>query len=97
MASYRDTFRLLLKYASKTCQRQASALNVDDLDVKLVGAFLKHLEQERHISVRSRNNRLSAIHAFFAQVCLNDPTLSEPVSYTHLDVYKRQGQNRPVP
>jgi len=26
VASYRDTFRLLLKYASKTCQRQASAL-----------------------------------------------------------------------
>ena len=77
VASYRDTFRLLLKYASKTCQRQASALNVDDLDVKLVGAFLKHLEQERRNSVRSRNNRLSAIHAFFAQVILNDPALSE--------------------
>ena len=77
VASYRDTFRLLLKYASKTCQRQASVLNVEDLDVKLVGAFLKHLEQERRNSVRSRNNRLSAIHAFFAQVSLNDPALSE--------------------
>lgn len=77
VASYRDTFRLLLKFASKTCRRQVSALNVEDLDVKLVGSFLKHLEQERRNSVRSRNNRLSAIHAFFAQVCLNDPTLAE--------------------
>ena len=77
VASYRDTFRLLLKFASKLCHRQASALNVQDLDVKLLGAFLKHLEQERRNSVRSRNNRLSAIHAFFAQVCLNDPALAQ--------------------
>jgi integrase/recombinase XerD len=77
VASYRDTFRLLLKFATMICRRPASALNVEDLDVKLVGSFLKHLEQERRNSVRSRNNRLSAIHAFFAQVCLNDPALAE--------------------
>jgi site-specific recombinase XerD len=77
VASYRDTFRLLLKFATKNCRRPASALNVEDLDVKLVGSFLKHVEQERRNSVRSRNNRLSAIHAFFAQVCLNDPALAE--------------------
>jgi integrase/recombinase XerD len=77
VASYRDTFRLLLKFATQICRRPASAMDVEDLDVKLVGSFLKHLEQERRNSVRSRNNRLSAIHAFFAQVCLNDPALAE--------------------
>jgi integrase/recombinase XerD len=76
VASYRDTFRLLLKYASKHHRRKASDLNVEDLDAKLVGSFLQHLEQDRRNSARSRNNRLSAIHAFFAFVCLNEPSLA---------------------
>ena len=76
VASYRDTFRLLLKFASKHHRRQASDLNLEDLDAKLVSSFLKHLEQERCNSTRSRNNRLSAIHAFFAHVCLYEPGLA---------------------
>ncbi len=76
VASYRDTFRLLLKFASKHHRRQASDLKVEDLDAKLIGAFLKHLEHDRRNSARSRNSRLSAIHAFFAFVCLNEPALA---------------------
>jgi site-specific recombinase XerD len=76
VASYRDTFRLLLKFASKHHRRRASDLKVEDLNAKLVGAFLKHLEQDRRNSARSRNSRLSAIHAFFAFVCLNEPALA---------------------
>jgi integrase/recombinase XerD len=76
VASYRDTFRLLLKFASKHHRRQASDLKVENLDANLVGSFLKHLEHDRRNSARSRNNRLSAIHAFFGYVCLNEPGLA---------------------
>jgi integrase/recombinase XerD len=76
VASYRDTFRLLLKFASKHHRRQASDLNLEDLDAKLVTSFRKHLEHERCNSTRSRNNRLSAIHAFFAHVCVHEPGLA---------------------
>ena len=76
VASYRDTFRLLLKFASKHHRRQANDLNVEDLDAKLVSSFLKHLEQERGNNSRSRNNRLSAIHAFFGHVSLPEPGLA---------------------
>ena len=76
VASYRDTFRLLLKFGSKERRRQVSDLRVEDLDAKLVGSFLKHLEHDRRNSARSRNNRLSAIHAFFGYVCLNEPALA---------------------
>jgi integrase/recombinase XerD len=48
VASYRDTFRLLLKFAAKHHRRLASDLKVEDLDAKLVGAFLQHLEHDRH-------------------------------------------------
>ena len=76
VASYRDTFRLLLKFASQDLRRQPNDMNVEDLDAKLVGSFLKHLERDRRNSARSRNNRLSAIHAFFAYVSLNEPALA---------------------
>lgn len=76
VASYRDTFQLLLKFASKHHRRQASELNVEDLDAKLMRSFLKHLEQERGNSARSRNSRLGAIHAFFGYVCPNEPGLA---------------------
>jgi len=76
VASYRDTFRLLLKFAAKQYRRQASDLRVEDLDAKLVSAFLKHLEHDRHNGARTRNNRLSAIHAFFGYVSVNEPALA---------------------
>jgi len=76
ITSYRDTFRLLLKFAGKRYRRQVSDLRVEDLDAKFVSAFLKHLELDRHNSPRTRNNRLSAIHAFFRYVCINEPALA---------------------
>ncbi|MBV5345430.1 MAG: tyrosine-type recombinase/integrase, partial [Rhodoferax sp.] len=76
VARYRDTFRLLLKFAAKQFRRQASDLRVEDLEAKLVSAFLNHLEHDRHNGARTRNNRLSAIHAFFGYVSVNEPALA---------------------
>ena len=45
VASYRDTFRLLLVFTSERLARAPSELNVEDLDTALIGAFLDHLEQ----------------------------------------------------
>ena len=39
----------------------------------LVAAFLAHLETVRHNSVRTRNNRLAAIHSFFSYAALGHP------------------------
>ena len=39
----------------------------------LIGAFLDHLEHERHNSVRTRNTRLAAIHSLFAYAALRHP------------------------
>ena len=74
--SYRDTFQLLLKFAVEHRKCAASNMRVEDLDTKLVGAFLKHLEQDRKNTVRTRNNRFCAIRAFFGYVSLNDPALA---------------------
>jgi site-specific recombinase XerD len=43
------------------------------IDAPLIGAFLDHLEQQRRVSVRSRNLRLTAIHSFFRYAAFEAP------------------------
>ena len=73
IASYRDTFELLLRYAEKRTGRTPSALTLDDLDAPLVLDFLDHLEQEHGNSPRTRNLRLTAIRSFMRYASLRNP------------------------
>jgi len=76
IASYRDTFRLLLEFVSLHLKKAPSALSLDDLDAPLIGAFLDHLEKTRGISARTRNVRLAAIRSFFKYAAFHEPALS---------------------
>jgi len=73
IASYRDTFRLLMQFAQQRLRKAPSNLTVPELDTPLLGAFLDHIERERKNSARSRNVRLAAIHSFFRYVALHAP------------------------
>jgi integrase/recombinase XerD len=73
IASYRDTFELLLRYAERQTGQTASALTLADLDAPLVLAFLDHLEHERGNTPRTRNLRLTAIRSFMRYASLRDP------------------------
>jgi integrase/recombinase XerD len=73
IASYRDTFRLLLQYAQQQLHKAPCDLTMPELDTPLLATFLEHLEQQRHNSTRSRNVRLAAIHSFFRYVALHEP------------------------
>ncbi|NUA27055.1 tyrosine-type recombinase/integrase [Cupriavidus basilensis] len=76
VSSYRDTFRLLLAFAADHVGRAPSNLRIEDFDVSLIEKFLQHLEQGRGNSVRTRNTRLAAVHAFFRFVAVSEPALS---------------------
>jgi integrase/recombinase XerD len=73
IASYRDTFRLLLAFAAKRTGKQPCRLDIDDLNAPLIGAFLNYLEHDRSNSPRTRNNRLAAIHSFCRYAALKHP------------------------
>ena len=75
VASYRDTFRLLLKYTADYIGRQPTELQVGDIDADLIGGFLTFVETNRGNGARNRNTRLSAIRSFFAYVAINEPQL----------------------
>lgn len=76
IASYRDTFRLLLVFTSARLARQPSKLSVEDLDAPLLAAFLGHLERERGSSPKTRNTRLAGIRSFFRFVSYEEPARS---------------------
>ncbi len=73
IAGYRDTFRLLLRYATEKTGRAPTQLRLEDVDATLVGDFLTQLETTRSNSARSRNTRLAAIRSFFRFVAMQEP------------------------
>lgn len=73
IAAYRDAFRLLISYAHRQTAKTPSQLDLADLDAPLIGAFLDHLEHDRHNAVRTRNARLAAIHSLFRYAALCHP------------------------
>lgn len=74
VASYRDAFTLLLRYAEAQTGTVPTDLQLADIDVPLVTGFLDHLEKERGNGVRTRNARLAAIRSFLRYASLCDPT-----------------------
>jgi integrase/recombinase XerD len=81
ISAYRDTWRMLLTYLHDTTGIKPADLELTDLDVEAVTAFLHHLETQRRNSVRTRNARLAAVHSFFSYAAHRHPE--------HLDLIAR--------
>ena len=90
VASYRDTFRLLLKFAQKELGKSPSKLAMTELNTTLIGAFLDSLEKVRANSSRSRNLRLTAIRSFFRFTALECPEHSAGIQRVLAIPPKRQ-------
>jgi integrase/recombinase XerD len=73
VVAYRDAWRLVLRYAQERIGKQPCQLDLADLDAEFIAAFLDHLENERHNTVRTRNARLAAIRSFFHYAALRHP------------------------
>lgn len=73
VSSYRDTFRLLLRFLEKHLGKAPSQLSLEDLEAPLIVTFLDGLEKDRGISPRTRNLRLTAIRSFFRYVAFEVP------------------------
>ena len=73
VTAYRDTFRLLLRFAQARSGKAPSQLEFADLDATVIGAFLEHLEADRDNNVSTRNARLAAVHSLFRYAALRVP------------------------
>ncbi len=80
IASYRDTFCLLLRFVNEGAGKAPSQLDLTDLDASVIGAFLDHLERARGCSAATRNVRLAALRSFFAYAALSCPEHANLIS-----------------
>lgn len=72
--AYRDSFTRLLTFAEQHLGKRPADITLSDLHAPFVLAFLKHLEKERHNSIRSRNARFAAIRSFMQYVAIKEPS-----------------------
>lgn len=73
--SYRDTIRLLLGFVAKDNKTKITKLTIEDLTFERIVGFLRYLEDERHNHVRTRNQRLAAVHTLFDYIAAREPEM----------------------
>jgi site-specific recombinase XerD len=71
--AYRDAFTLLLRYCRDEKKVPPEKVTLDTLNVSLVLSFLNHLETGGNCGTRTRNHRLSVLHAFFRYLQIETP------------------------
>ena len=79
ISAYRDTIKLLIRFAAAHTGREPSLLDIADLNATTIGAFLDHLESERGNSARTRNARLAAIHSLFRYAAVRHPEHAQDI------------------
>lgn len=80
IAAYRDSWRLLLRYAAQATGTAPAALDLSQLDTDLITGFLTHLEIERGNSATTRNARLAAVHSLFSYAAYHHPEHAATIS-----------------
>ena len=95
IASYRDTFRLFLRFANEELGKEPSALSLIDLTPDFISSFLEYVEKGRNNCVRTRNVRLAAIHSFFRYVSFREPEYAERC-YQILAIPSKRFERRPI-
>jgi site-specific recombinase XerD len=78
VAAYRDTVKALIGYACQQTGKQPAALDLADIDARMVGGFLAWLETGRGNTVTTRNARLTAVKALYRYASYQVP------EYSHL-------------
>lgn len=77
--SYRDTFRIFLKYMNDMQHIKSDKIQMEDLNADTVVEFLNYLEKVRKNQRKTINNRLATIKAFMDYVSYQFPEYLELV------------------
>lgn len=73
IASYRDTFVILLTFMSERYSVKPEKLGIRDFSPERIKEFLDYLETDHGNSISTRNQRITAIHSFFRYVNTQNP------------------------
>lgn len=87
--TYAYGFTLLFNFASQKLKRRPSEICIEQIDARMVTAFLEHLETDRHNQSASRNGRLAAIKAFFRFLEHRIPAALEQIRRVYAIPFKK--------
>lgn len=87
--AYRDALKLLLCFTADLLGRAVDELTIEQLDDKVIVAFLDYIEKERNCCVRTRNARLAAVSTFFKYAGRQEPALLGQCHAIRTIPYKR--------
>jgi integrase/recombinase XerC len=73
--SYRDAWKLFLRFTAARLKKPATGLLVTDISEEIVTSFLADLEQTRGNSIQTRNHRLAALRNVFAYIASREVLL----------------------
>jgi integrase/recombinase XerC len=71
--SYRDTWKVFLRFAAERHRQPVAKLRFEQLAATEVVDFLDHLERHRKVGVGTRNCRLAGLRSFYAFVASQEP------------------------
>lgn len=71
--SYRDMLRLLLPFIADQYHQPLDQLTVEQVSAAHVISFLHHVEEVRHCTIATRNQRLAAIRALTSFIAAHSP------------------------
>lgn len=69
--SYKTTFQMLITYFVEKKNMKLTDITFENVTKEMILDFLNYLEEEKKNSIRTRNQRLAAIHSFY-QYCSAD-------------------------
>src|SRR5215470_4376138 len=77
VVSYRDSWRLFLRFVAARKNKSVAKIGLSDLTAVEVLGFLEDIEQVRKSSLGTRNCRLAALHSFFGFLADREPLAAE--------------------
>lgn len=93
--SYRDAVKLFLAFVASERRRMITSLSAEDLTAERVREFLSHLEIKRGNHIRTRNQRLAGLHAFFNYLAGQAPEMLAEAQ--KVAAIPRKNHRHPVP
>jgi len=88
--SYRDTFRIFIKYLERYNKIKPSAININCLEAECLLGFLDFLEKERGNQPKTINNRLSALNCFMRFLSFEIPEQSGMLSRSLMIPFRKE-------
>jgi len=92
--SYRDTFRLFMKYMDTAHSIKPSAISVKCLEAEYIMGFLSYLEQERGNTPKTINVRHSALSCFMKYLCFEIPEYSGLLSRSLMIPFRKEDRRQ---